>query len=497
MSLTDLPVFLDVPAGFLPRARWALDTMLAPLGRRAAVTQDAAHAAGAALAYAAAPVAGVPTIPCDAGAIELFAGVRPLPAGAFAARGSGAGSAVAAWPADPGAGFAVPFDLIASAFVLLACWDERTTGVRDKYGRLPFSASVFAANPALSLDEPAVDRYAELLRGALAPRLAELGLEPLPAPGWMWGDGEAGDGPAGARFAVALTHDLDNLWRWTRRGFAASGYRTLRAARHLDGRAVGRELGDGADWLLRHLPRRTDPFWTFSQILSGEDRRGVSSTFFVIARHTHKQDGNQPETYKRRIPEALRLVGEAGCEVGLHGNDADLRGVGPLSRDRDDLQARGGAAVTGIRFHYLRALYHETLPYLEAAGFDYDTSLAFAEHEGFRCGCSFPFRPYSLTDERPLDLVELPLAVMDGTLQEPHYRGLAAGDAEHAAASVLARAMRSGGAVGLLWHNNRFDRRVSRGYNGVYWRLVDQAQAHGAFCGRAADIVARWTQATA
>ena len=86
---------------------------------------------------------------------------------------------------------------------------------------------------------------------------------------------------------------------------------------------------------------------------------------------------------------------------------------------------------------------------------------------------------------------------MDGTLQEPHYRGLSAEDAEFAAASVLGRALRSGGAVSLLWHNNRFDPRVSRGYDEVYWRLVDQALAHGAWCTSAADIVARWKEATA
>ena len=487
MSLSDLAVFVDAPGGFLPRAKWVLDTMLAPLGRRVALTRDPAPASGAALAYAEAPVAGVPTVPCSAAALDLFAAGKPLPAGAFAARACGDGSAVAAFPADPGAGFAVPFDLVAAAFALLACWDERTTGERDKYGRLPFSASVFAANPELRLDEPAIDRYVELLRGVLKPRLAELGLEPLPAPGWMW---------PGAQFAVALTHDLDNLWRWTRRGFAAAGYRTARAVRRGDGAAARRELGDGADWLLRHLPRRSDPFWTFPLILGGEDVRGVSSTFFVIARHTHHQDGNQPETYRKRIPQALALLHHHEREVGLHGNDADRLGVEPLRRDRDDLRRRAGAVVTGVRYHYLRALYHETLPLLETAGFDYDTSLAFAEHEGFRCGCSFPFHPYLLAEERPLYLVELPLAVMDGTLQEPHYRALAAADAERAAAAVLARALRSGGAVSLLWHNNRFDRRVSRGYDEVYWHLLDQALAHKAWCGRAADIVARWREAT-
>ena len=274
------------PTRFAPRAAWVLQTLLAPLGRRVAVTRDPAAASGAALAYAAEPVAGVPTIPCDAGAMELLAAGRPLPAGAFTARGSGDGAAVAAWPADPGAGFAVPFDLVASAFVLLACWDERTTDERDKYGRLPFSASVFAANPELRIDEPAVDRYVELLRGALAPRLAELGLAPLP--------GRLGSVVGSARPLRRRAHPRPRQpVALDRRGFAAAGYRTARAARHLEGRAVARELGDGADWLVRHLPRRTDPFWTFPQILHGEDVRGVS---LDLLRHRppHAQAGRQP-----------------------------------------------------------------------------------------------------------------------------------------------------------------------------------------------------------
>ena len=309
-----------------------------------------------------------------------------------------------------------------------------------------------------------MDRYAELLRGALAPRLAELGLEPLPAAGSVWG--------ARGRFAIALTHDLDNLWRWTRRGFAAAGYRTARAARHLQGRAVVRELGDGADWLVRHLPRRTDPFWTFPQILDGEDLRGVSSTFFVIARHTHKQDGNQPETYSARIPEALRLrrgrrprgrpARQRRRPAGARRPDGGPRE--PLRRAR--AAPSPASATTTCAPCTTRRCRCWSRP-----GSPTTPRMAFAEHEGFRCGCSFPFRPYSLAEERPLDLVELPLAVMDGTLQEPHYRGLAAADAELAAAAVLARALRSGGAVSLLWHNNRFDKRVSRGYDKVYWRL--------------------------
>ena len=277
------------PTRFAPRAEWVLETLLAPLGRRArGHARPGRRRAAPPWPTRAEPVAGVPTIPCDAGAMELLAAGRPLPAGAFAARGERRRlAAVAAWPADPGAGFAVPFDLVASAFVLLACWDERTTAERDKYGRLPFSASVFAANPELTIDEPAVDRYAELLRGALAPRLAELGLEPLPRRG----------GASGERAAASPSRSpTTSTTCGAGRGAASPPPATARAraARHL--RRPRRRAASSATaptGSSRHLPRRTDPFWTFPQILA---RRGRARRLVDLLRDRppHAQAGRQP-----------------------------------------------------------------------------------------------------------------------------------------------------------------------------------------------------------
>jgi hypothetical protein len=509
-ALPSLPIFTDAPEALAARVDWSLQTMLAPLGRRPALTRDAEDAGGAAMAYAAAPVPGVPTIPWTRDAAELLLQRRPLPPASFAPRTAATGSVPGAFPAGTATGFAVPFDLVASAFVLLACWDELTCPDRDQYGRLPYSASVFAGEPALRVEEPVVDAYGGLLRALLAPRLAELGLDQLPTPGWLWRDGRGGASPrtdgavcdgsnggaAAGGYAVALTHDLDNLWRWTPRGLAASGYRGARAARRGDGAALRRELGDLREWLTVHLPRRSDPFWTFPQLLGGEDLRGVSSTFYVIASHAHPTDGNQPETYRRRIPEALTMLLDHQREVGLHGNDRDRLGGEPLEADRNDLAARAGGRVDGMRYHYLRCLYHQTLPCLEEAGFAYDTSLAFAEHEGFRCGTALPFRPFDVARDRPLRLVELPLAIMDNTLQNPKYRALPAADGERASRELLERVAAVGGGVSILWHNNRFDRRTAEGYDDVYFALVDKARAAGAFVGRADAVVRRFVQRT-
>lgn len=502
-SIPVIDVFNAAPERFGARAAWVLTTLLAPLGRRVRVTRDVADLPGCALAYAAQPQPGVPTIVCAPAAMELLASERALPAASFRPRAAGAAHIVGAFAAGD-ADFLAPFDILASAFVLLACWDERTSGERDRFGRLPYDASVFAANPELHIDEPAVDGYVDLLRAALAPRLAALGQQPLPAAGWLWrsragarqraAHAGAGSAASAGGFAVALTHDIDNLWRWTPRGFVASAYRSARAARHGNSAALRRELGDLGEWATKHLPRRTDPFWTFPQMLAGEDARGVSSTFFVIASHSHKQDGNQPETYQRRIPAALAALRAAKREIGLHGNDADRLGPANIERDRDDLARRAAAPVDGMRYHYLRCLYHETLAYLEQAGIAYDSSLAFAEHEGFRCGTSFPFHPFNLKAERPLRLLELPLAVMDTSLQGTQYRALDAAAGERAASEILARARAAGGTVALLWHNLRFDRRLSAGYDEVYWRLVDRALAEGAFVASAGEIVRHWRE---
>ncbi|MBN2204997.1 MAG: hypothetical protein JW767_08245, partial [Thermoleophilia bacterium] len=126
---------------------------------------------------------------------------------------------------------------------------------------------------------------------------------------------------------------------------------------------------------------------------------------------------------------------------------------------------------------------------------DYDSSLAFAEHEGFRCGTALPFHPYLLAEERPLRLVELPLAIMDTTLHQPQYRAMTAPAAEGAARAVLERVRESGGAVALLWHNMRFDRRAAEGYDEVYWRLVDWVLAGGGTAGAGGAVVDRWRRA--
>jgi len=83
---------------------------------------------------------------------------------------------------------------------------------------------------------------------------------------------------------------------------------------------------------------------------------------------------------------------------------------------------------------------------------------------------------------------------MDTTLVEPQYRSLPAAEGERATRKVLSTVARTGGGVAVLWHNQRFDHRSTKGYDDVYWRLIDWAHDEGAFVGTAAGLVRRWNE---
>jgi hypothetical protein len=145
--------------------------------------------------------------------------------------------------------------------------------------------------------------------------------------------------------------------------------------------------------------------------------------------------------------------------------------------------------VRGIRQHYLRLRIADTFRAQAEAGFVYDSTLGYRSGVGFRGGAAFPFHPYDLSIGQPLSLLELPLAVMDGSL----FWQLGLSPQEAAIRTIaLLRTVRSvGGLAVLLWHQRvRYEKRYP-GWWQVYRQVVDylreQEQAWVATAGEVAD----------
>jgi peptidoglycan/xylan/chitin deacetylase (PgdA/CDA1 family) len=350
----------------------------------------------------------------------------------------------------------VRYEELADAFSHLARVEERD-GPRDEHGR--FRAAASSLDP---LDPPL-----ERLR-------RNLGLE---SPRWR-----------GARFAVALTHDVDVPWRWTRRAVRGSAARLKShalARRRSEAVREARALAA----LPLHKVRRSDPNWRFEAIMDAEREREAASTFFLLAGHADPHDGPSPETYDRVRPRLVETLRAGGAEIGLHGSYLAARDPARLAAEKRALESLH-ADVRGQRYHYLRVDPHENLAPLAELGLRYDTTLSFSDAIGFRAGITQPFRPWDHARERPLDLIEIPLAAMDATLSESRYLGLSAREAERPLLDLLDVAAELGGGFSVLWHTDRFDRGTAQGWDRLYARFMDAVVERGGMLLTAGELAA-------
>jgi hypothetical protein len=206
-----------------------------------------------------------------------------------------------------------------------------------------------------------------------------------------------------------------------------------------------------------------------------------------MAGHGHRADGAAPEAYDRLRPRLVETLLGAGAEVGLHGSYLAADDIERLARERALLAQLDGPLI-GQRYHYLRVDPHRNLAPLSGIGFRYDTSLGFPDALGFRAGIAHPFRPWDFARDRPADLVEVPLAVMDATLAEERYANLSAAQAKPRVLELLDRAAELGGAFSILWHPERFDGPSARGWDRLYFELIEAVRERGGVCLSAGEL---------
>jgi peptidoglycan/xylan/chitin deacetylase (PgdA/CDA1 family) len=345
-------------------------------------------------------------------------------------------------------------DDLAEAFFHLARVEERDAG-RDEHDR--FRASASSLDPL----DPPVERLRQKLK-----------LEP---PRWR-----------GARFAVALTHDVDTPWKWTRTGLRGGAARLKAAMRGRRGQTALREARALAEVPLHRL-HGTDPYWSFERILADERRSGSTSTFFVMAAHRHPNDGPAGESYARLRPRLVETLVAGGAEVGLHGSYSAADRADRLAAEKRALESLAGE-VRGQRYHFLRLDPHSNLGALDSLGFLYDSTLGFADQPGFRAGIAQPFRPWDFDREQPLRLVEVPLAAMDVTLAEQRYLNLSAREASTHLGQLVDWAAAHGGGFSVIWHSEQWDSAAHPGWDRLYRRFMEYVRARGGICLSAGEL---------
>jgi hypothetical protein len=351
---------------------------------------------------------------------------------------------------EDGGRAALGLDVFGSAFFMLSRYEEAALRERDRFDRFPSASSL--AHREGFLQRPIIDEYVEILWAAMIrlwPRLQR----------------------KRRHFGSFITCDVDHPYHPS----AASLPRLVRrtAGRLMRPRSLSAVIAPVRNYVAsRNGDWRNDPYYhSVDWIMDVNERAGNRVAFNFIPENTDAALDGISLIDESPIKAMMKRIGDRGHEIGIHpgyntylSRRAIASGKNKLQRALD--QQRIPQRIAGGRQHYLR--WSTRTPSLwEAAGLEYDSTLGYAEHCGFRCGTSHEFPMYDLHERRVLKLRQRPLICMEFSVAVLMGYGFT-----DAGLEVMRRlkdaARRFDGIFTLLWHND-FE---AAGAREIYRRIV-------------------------
>ncbi len=372
-------------------------------------------------------------------------------------------------------GFSFPLDLVAAAFYFLSLHEEAVVLERDQFDR--FESRHTLRGKLAMMQRPVVAEYGLALGEML--RACGLPLDP---------DNRYG----GKASAICVTHDIDYLSKWSP-GIAYREFVShflLNRLKQPPPNRIDRLL----DFLKALSPSR-DPYkFSLVKMMEKEQEAGICSTWFFKAGGNDKRDMQYAlrGSFLRRAFEALARDGH---EIGFHPSFNTYRDGAMWRKEREALERAAGRSAACVRQHYLRFSRPETWRIMEENGIAYDSTLGFAEMNGFRNGTCHPFLPFDIEAGRVMRFWEVPLHLMDGTLQS--YRGMTPGESAEEIDRSARIVAEHHGVFTILFHNTCYDRHEFPGWSGVYEAFLASCPGRDAAVSTIPDVVETWIRGAA
>lgn len=248
-------------------------------------------------------------------------------------------------------------DIFASCFLMLTCWEEIADRVIDKHERFPATASL--AYRYDFLHRPIVNEYVEMLWSMMK----HLGFRAERKQRY---------------FTPILTHDIDDPFK----DFEKNGF--------------------------------DDPFNTFDYLMDKSEELGVKSHFYLMDRGVTDIDKRYFLSDKG-IVWLIDHIKRRGHALGIHPSYATYRDSKLLKLEINNVSDVIGGKIDLSRQHYLRFEIPTTWRLLDEVGIKLDSTLGYADMDGFRCGCCYEYSVFDALERKHLRLKESPLIAMDST----------------------------------------------------------------------------------
>ncbi|HMK46808.1 MAG TPA: polysaccharide deacetylase family protein [Methanocella sp.] len=273
---------------------------------------------------------------------------------------------------------------------------------------------------------------------------------------YLSSSGMSAEYPEGKKFAVMLSHDVDDVYP----PFPHTLLSSACYAKRLQPGRLGREL------LWRAGGKQASPYRNFREIMEIEGLYGAKSSFYFM---TADRDIKRFRYDIADLESDLGFIADSGWEVGLHGGFYACTDLAEMIKEKRLLERVLNRSVIGYRNHYLRFRVPDTWELLAQAGFKYDTTLGYNDVLGCRNGMCHPFRPFNLKTGMEIDLVEIPLIIMDGTLFKASKSPV---EAFEMAKGIIDEVEQCNGVVTLLWHNNVFSSAFREEWKKIYINIL-------------------------
>ena len=329
-----------------------------------------------------------------------------------------------------------PFDILAASFYLLSRYEEYLPHEKDEYGRYAYDNSLAAREGFLQL--PLINIWVKDFAGSLQQRFPGFTYK-LPEPG------------------VELTYDIDIAYSYKHKGLIRNlgGFikrPSLERIKVLLG--LNKDPFDSYDWLDQQHGDIVKPLF-----------------FFLVAQQNGPYDKNIGP-YKKAMWELVARHSKK-YRVGLHPSWQSGDRPSLLAKEKEQLEAMSGRAVTLSRQHYIRFQLPSTYQQLIAAGITDDYSMGYGSINGFRASVAANYNWYNLEAEEETGLRIHPFCFMDANSYYEQKLSPAAAFDEMLRLYTVCR--EHNGLFHSIWHNNFLGTdKAFAGWREIYARFIAQ-----------------------
>lgn len=208
----------------------------------------------------------------------------------------------------------------------------------------------------------------------------------------------------------------------------------------------------------------------------------TKGTYFFLPGYQQKEllfvDGYSPIKERQYLKRLKEKIFASGGSIGIH---YDKRHVQEM-RMQEDINVLEGVfecPINAGRAHFLIFDIKRSFDIYGSAGIKLDTTCSYTDNVGFRFGTCYPFKPYNFKDNIEYDLYELPLIIMDVSLQSDMYMNLSPDEGLVRIKMLMDKVHKFNGIFTLLWHNSSFYTREWLSWEPIYEEAVKYAKSKG------------------